>query len=209
MNGHATLENIMKNINYITDQIPAYALSYLVNGDASGLADGEQETIDAWFDECKANLLASHPGARIDFVTEDNDSPGFVAYPAFGLACDCIRGAVVAMVSNEDSTPPLALPWELDFTPAIHVSEITAQKYIGIIETGESVLSIVSISHPSGVYLVAGGACNTGLLPSFACVLEERFDDECLQEFIADIEEHERGGSPSGELLAWHGSLVI
>ncbi len=28
--------------------LPAYWASYLVNGDASGLEDGEQETIDAW-----------------------------------------------------------------------------------------------------------------------------------------------------------------
>jgi hypothetical protein len=29
-------------------KLPAYWASYLINGDASGLQDGEQSTIDAW-----------------------------------------------------------------------------------------------------------------------------------------------------------------
>lgn len=35
----------MKTITYT---LPAYWASYLINGDASGLDDGEQAVIDAW-----------------------------------------------------------------------------------------------------------------------------------------------------------------
>lgn len=201
----------MKIVNYIEDKIPSYAVTYLVNGDASGLADGEQETADTWLAECRGNLLASHPGATINLVTRENYHPSFVAFPAFGLACDCTPGAVVAMVDNGDPAPPMALPWQPDFTPAICNSEITSQEYLGLVETGEGELHVVSISHPSGVYLVAGGACNAGMLPSFARLWDESWEsnDEALQGLIEDIEEQESGGNPSGELLTWHGSMVI
>lgn len=38
-------DQMLTSIEYT---LPAYWASYLVNGDASGLEDGEQETIDAW-----------------------------------------------------------------------------------------------------------------------------------------------------------------
>lgn len=38
----------MKTINTITYKLPSYWASYLINGDASGLEDNEQEQIDAW-----------------------------------------------------------------------------------------------------------------------------------------------------------------
>jgi hypothetical protein len=101
----------MKTVNHIAAAVPTYALSYIVNGDASGLGEGETETIDTWLAECRENLLASHPGATIDLVTRDGVEGSFTSSPAFGLACDCIPGAVVAMVDNADPAPPLELPW--------------------------------------------------------------------------------------------------
>jgi hypothetical protein len=201
----------MKIVNHIAAAVPTYALSYLVNGDASGLGEGETETIDTWLAECRENLLASHPGATIDLVTRDGAEGSFTSSPAFGLACDCIPGAVVAKVDNADPAPPLELPWQPAFSPVIHADDITAQDYLGAVETEEGELHVVSISHPSGVYLVAGGACNAGLLPSFARLWDADYEskDAALQELIADITEHESGGNPSGELLTWHGSLVI
>jgi len=99
----------------------------------------------------------------------------------------------------------------MNLTPEIHSSEISAQKYIGLVEIDDSELHVVRIIHPSGSYLVAGGGCNTGMLPSYARLWDETYEnfDEALQEFIADIEEAERKGSPSDSLLSWHGSLVI
>jgi hypothetical protein len=204
------IEN-MKIINHISARVPTYALSYLVNGDASGLEAAEQSAADTWLAECTENLLAAHPGATVELVTRDGAEGSFTSSPAFGLACDCIPGAVVAMVANEDPAPPLELPWQPAFTPPIHAGEITAQEYIGLHETDGGELHLVTISHPSGVYIVAGGACNAGLLPSFARLWEVEYEskDEALQELAADVEEYEQGGNPSGELLTWHGSRVI
>ena len=205
----------MKTVNHISARVPAYALSYIVNGDDSSLEPGEVETINAWLAECTENLLAAHPGAQVELVTRDGAEGSFTSSPAFGLACDCIPGAVVAMVPNEDPAPPLELPWQPAFSPVIHAREITAQEYLGAVEmaTPQSIdeLHLVSIVHPSGVYLVAGGACNAGLLPSFARLWEADYEtrDEALQEFIEDVTEYENGGNPSGELLSWHGSLAI
>lgn len=201
----------MKIVNHISAAVPTYALSYLVKGDASGIDQSDVENIDVWLAECRENLLAAHPGATVDLVTRDGVEGSFTSFPAFGLACDCIPGAVVAMVPNEDPAPPLELPWQPAFSPIIRKDEITAQGYLGLVETEDGEMHVVSISHPSGVYLVAGGACNAGLLPSFARVWDEGYEskDEALQELVADVEEYERGGNPSGELLTWHGSLVI
>jgi hypothetical protein len=205
----------MKIVNHISAAVPTYALSYLVNGDSSGIDQEDVSDIDAWLAGCRENLLAAHPGATIDLVTRDGCEGSFTYFPAFGLPCDCIPGAVVAMVANEDPAPPLELPWQPAFSPVIHAGEITAQDYLGAVEIetrqGAEEMHVVSIAHPSGAYLVAGGACNAGLLPSFARVWGEDYEtkDEALQELIADITEYESGGNPSGELLTWHGSLVI
>jgi hypothetical protein len=205
----------MKIINYISAKIPTYALSYLVNGDASGLEDADQANIDQWFDTCRANLAASHPGADISFHYRDTEEGSFQPFPAFGLACDCISGAIVAMVGNDEPGDPLPLPWEPAFTPIIHVSEITARDYVGSLEIetwqGGSEWHVEEITHHSGAYLVAGTACNAGLLPSYARPWDADYGsrDEALQELLADIEEQETGGSPSGELLSWRGSMVI
>lgn len=201
----------MKIINHISARIPTCALSYLYDGDASGIEPADVATIDVWLAECRENLLAAHPGATIDIVTRDNAEGSFTSSPAFGLACDCVPGAVIALVPNDHPAPPLELPWQPAFSPVIHAAEITGQEYIGVIETQDGETHVVYISHPSGKYLVAGGACNTGLLPAFARLWDEDYEskDEALQELIADIEEYESGGNPSGELLSWHGSLVI
>jgi len=100
----------------------------------------------------------------------------------------------------------------LDATPPIHASTIALQRYRGMIETGEGELHLVSIHLMDGRrYAVAGGACNAGLLPTYARAWDKGWEslDEALQEMVADIEAVEHGEHPSGELLSWHGSLVI
>ena len=201
----------MKIIKYIEDSIPAYALPYLVNGDLSGLDQSEVETIDAWHDSCRANLQAAHPGATVDLVLRDGCEGSFTHRPAFGLACGCVPGALVVMVENDAPGDSMPLPWEPAYTPVIHADEITAQRYIGFLEIHENEWHVVSVAHPSGVFLVAGTACNAGLLPSYARTWDSDYEskDECLQELVADIEAQETGGNPSGELMTWHGSRVI
>ena len=93
-------------------------------------------------------------------------------------------------------------------TPIIHVDSIKSQKYLGVVEIDEGETHLVQLETASGSYLVAGGACNAGLIPDYARELDLDFEslDEALQEFLADLEDTDY---PSGELLAWHGSLVI
>lgn len=105
----------------------------------------------------------------------------------------------------------------LDSTPVIHRDSILHQSYLGEVETGEGILCLTRIDvaaeadEPRSLYVVAGGACNAGLLPSFARAFDPDYEsiDECIQELVADVEAHERGDNPSGELLTWHGSMVI
>lgn len=96
-------------------------------------------------------------------------------------------------------------------TPTLHAREISVS-YVGPVEleNGEYHFEIVTVSHPEhGKFLVAGSACNTGLMAEYARPWEpeEESLDSALAELIADLEcvpDH-----ASGELLGWNGSLVI
>jgi hypothetical protein len=103
-------------------------------------------------------------------------------------------------------TKPMTID-QLETTPPIIASECQ-QNYVGTLETSEGEIHFVRIRHATGTYLVAGGACNAGLLPQYAREIDGGIDDS-LQDMVEDIEELEGGGNPSGELLAWHGSLVL
>jgi hypothetical protein len=93
-------------------------------------------------------------------------------------------------------------------TPEIHVSTIASQNYLGVIELDDGETHLTQIATPHGDFLVSGGACNAGLLPSYARAFDTDDEslDEALQEFVADLEALPH---PSGELLAWRGSMVI
>jgi hypothetical protein len=107
----------MKTIDYISDDVPTYALPYLVNGDSSGMEESDIAACDAWFDECTAKLQSDYPGASIQFLTADGDEYGehgdeFNRNPAFGLACATLKCVFAVWVDNEDPRPALPLPWE-------------------------------------------------------------------------------------------------
>lgn len=103
----------MKTIDYISDNVPTYALPYLVNGDSSGMDDTDIAACDAWFDECIAKLQSDYPGACIQFLTADGDeTESFNPFPAFGLATSTLECVFAVWVSNEDPRPALPLPWE-------------------------------------------------------------------------------------------------
>lgn len=53
--------------------IGAWALPYLVNGDASGLEDGEQQTLDDWLDTATGSFI-DDDGQRWVFAHEDVDT---------------------------------------------------------------------------------------------------------------------------------------
>ena len=66
-----------------TYRIPVYALSYLVNGDASGLEDDDLIIIHDW--------LEDEFGALNCLIFEPLDEhPGFDWNPAFGLPVDTV-----------------------------------------------------------------------------------------------------------------------
>ena len=95
-------------------------------------------------------------------------------------------------------------------TPAIHSKQIYAQEYIGIFEadTGDAWFITMITLDTGEKYLIAGGACNVGSIPQYAMSFDSEFDEiDCaLREFCADLESID---APSGNLLAWRGSLVV
>lgn len=102
----------MKIIDYIDADIPDYALSYLINGDASGISDEDKENCDEWLKSCTDKLSRDYPGLSTDLILSDDSEGSFCRYPAFGLACNCIPGAVVVWAENDHPLQAIALPWE-------------------------------------------------------------------------------------------------
>ena len=104
----------MKIIDYITDDCPDYALSYLVNGDSSGIEDSDQEAADQWVKECEERLIDLYPGCTVTFDTKDEE-PSFTRHPAFGLSCNTVPCAFIALVPDDydfGSYVELGSPWE-------------------------------------------------------------------------------------------------
>lgn len=58
----------MKVIDYYELALPDYSLSYLVNGDGSGLEPEDIETIDAWHADMQAKAAANFPGCHSDLI---------------------------------------------------------------------------------------------------------------------------------------------
>ena len=70
---------MLRNIS--RENLPTWALPYLINGDASGLSDDEQEMVDEWVDRIP------HIGF-IDFECAD-ENEFFSPCPAFGKPTTC------------------------------------------------------------------------------------------------------------------------
>ena len=102
----------MKIVDYTEHNIPGYALSYLVNGDSSGIDDEDQFACDEWLKACTEKLQRDYPGLTVDLILSDEGEASFTRYPAFGLACDCVEGCVVVWAENGHPLQRIALPWE-------------------------------------------------------------------------------------------------
>jgi hypothetical protein len=87
----------MKTIEDYEVRIPDYALSYLVNNDASGLEAGEQIMIDN-FMQYFYDRAKELKGYVIFDTTEDEGS--FVHFPAFGLACNAVKCVILICVNE-------------------------------------------------------------------------------------------------------------
>lgn len=101
----------MKIVNYCDARVPTWALSYLVNNDASGITEEDKSQVDGWRDKCIDALRAETPGASFDFFYSEHEG-SFTHRPAFGLATDAIDGAMVALVDNDAPGESMQLPWE-------------------------------------------------------------------------------------------------
>jgi hypothetical protein len=97
---------------------------------------------------------------------------------------------------------------KLESTPIITRNIIAKEKCIGVACLNDEEWHFVRVVLTTGEnYLLAGSACNTGLLAEYGRLIENYESvDEALREMAADIE---AGDHPSGELLAFHGSLVL
>ena len=67
--------------------IPSYAMSYLIDGDASGLEDSDQDEIDNWL----STQFEEHESLSF---TPHGEISEFNSWPAFGPAADCTRCTV-------------------------------------------------------------------------------------------------------------------
>lgn len=77
----------MKILETYKEEIPAYSLSYLVNGDSSGIDDTDIKNADdfmQWFYDRAKEL-----GGTVT-LSCGVEEPSFTHHPAFGLACDTV-----------------------------------------------------------------------------------------------------------------------
>ena len=85
--------------NWTVENVPDYAVCYLVNGDADNLSEEDIKNIDQWCD--KMQEMGFKPDMfdeveeidgeyfRADFNKSECIEPGFTTNPAFGLPCNC------------------------------------------------------------------------------------------------------------------------
>jgi hypothetical protein len=75
------MRTVTKQLNVL---MPSYALPYLINGDASGLAEVDKEIIDRWVKKYVA--LSRTDGTDI-IISVVGEYEHFSKYPEFGLPC--------------------------------------------------------------------------------------------------------------------------
>jgi len=80
--------------------IPSYALSYLINGDASGLSDEDKAITDKWLSGWNARTEKVNGSLIITTVNEDYDDSDFHWNPEFGLPCNCNYCTIIILVED-------------------------------------------------------------------------------------------------------------
>ncbi len=75
--------------------IPSWALSYLVNNDATGLSDEDQAQVDSFmqgfYDEAKTL------NAHVMLADDADGGEFFCTAPEFGLACNCVEAKILIL----------------------------------------------------------------------------------------------------------------
>jgi hypothetical protein len=83
----------MKTVaEYTKLKIPSYALSYLVNDDASGLEEKDIAATDAYMQQYYEE--AKKAGGHVIFSPSDQE-PYFTHTPEYGLPCDVVECTVL------------------------------------------------------------------------------------------------------------------
>ena len=80
-------------------RIPSYALSYLINGDASGLPVEDKLRIDKWYQLWQD--VADRVNGTVVIAPVD-DREFYTKYPEFGLPCQCTECDILVLSDNKD-----------------------------------------------------------------------------------------------------------
>ena len=75
--------------------IPSWALSYLVNNDATGLSDEDRAQVDSFIADFEAE--AKSLNAHVMFVDDAEGGEFFTNSPEFGLPCNCVEAKILIL----------------------------------------------------------------------------------------------------------------
>jgi hypothetical protein len=85
----------MKTISEYTDlAMPDYALSYLINGDDSGIDAADKENADSYMQQFHEEAKAA--GGFVEIVMHEEEA-SFSRNPEFGLACNCMNCTILIL----------------------------------------------------------------------------------------------------------------
>lgn len=77
------------------EKVPTWALSYLVNGDYSGITDEDKELVDEFWNKYQNQADIFNCIITLNFPDDIDSDKYFCPFPAFGLACDVVDCTVV------------------------------------------------------------------------------------------------------------------
>lgn len=78
-------------------KFPVYALSYVINGDSSGLESHEVEIIDRYMREFERETESVN-GSMIVALDDNESEAYFTRSPAFGVACDVMDVTIAILI---------------------------------------------------------------------------------------------------------------
>jgi hypothetical protein len=96
----------MKTISEYTElAIPAYALPYLVNGDASGLESDDKRIIGEYMRQYYDEATRVNGSVVFSVDSDENGSSDeyFTWYPEFGLASECEQCTILVLVDDSQN----------------------------------------------------------------------------------------------------------
>jgi hypothetical protein len=84
----------MNTVNSYSVKLPDYSLSYLINGDESGISEEDKNIIDEYMQEFYDESESCNGDVIIGL--DDIDSEGYFTWsPSFGLACTVFDATIL------------------------------------------------------------------------------------------------------------------